>query len=30
MIKRNGDNLYVKLKGCDNFFTIWIDKKVAV
>ena len=25
--KINGDKLYVKLKGYDNFFNCWIDKK---
>ena len=27
IIKRKGDKLYVKWKGCDNFFNSWIDKK---
>ena len=27
VIKRKGDKLYVKWKGCDNFFNSWIDKK---
>ena len=27
LLKRKGDNLYVKWKGCDNSFDIWIDKK---
>ena len=27
VIKKNGDKLYVKLKGYDSSFTIWIDNK---
>ena len=27
VIKRRGDNLYVKWKGCDNSFNSWIYKK---
>ena len=27
LIKRKGDNLYVKWKGYDNSFNGWIDKK---
>ena len=27
IIKRQGDKLYVKLKGYDNSFNSWIDKK---
>ena len=27
VIKRKGDKLYVKWKGCDNSFNSWIDKK---
>ena len=27
VIKRKGDKLYVKWKGCDNSFNNWIDKK---
>ena len=27
LLKRKGDKLYVKLKGCDNRFNSWIDKK---
>ena len=30
VIKRKGDKLYVKWKGYDNFFNIWIDKKDLV
>ena len=26
-IKRKGDKLYVKCKGCDSSFNSWIDKK---
>ena len=28
--KRKGDKLYVKLKGYDNSFNSWIDKKDLV
>ena len=27
VIKRKGDKIYVKWKGCDNSFNSWIDKK---
>ena len=27
VIKRKGDKLYVKWKGCDNSFNSWFDKK---
>ena len=27
VIKRKGDKVYVKWKGCDNSFSDWIDKK---
>ena len=27
VIKKKCDKLYVKWKGCDNSFDIWIDKK---
>ena len=27
VLKRKGDKLYVKWKGCDNSFNSWIDKK---
>ena len=27
VIKRNGDKLYVKWKGCDNLVNSWINKK---
>ena len=27
VLKRKGDKLYVKLKGYDNRFNSWIDKK---
>ena len=27
VIKKNGDKLYVKWKGCNNSFNSWIDKK---
>ena len=27
LIKGKGDKIYVKWKGCDNSFNIWIDKK---
>ena len=30
VIKRKGDNLYVKCKGCDNLLNSWIDKKDTV
>ena len=30
VIKRKGDKLYVKSKGCDNSFISWIDKKYLV
>ena len=30
VIKREGDKLYVKWKGCDNQFNSWIDKKNIV
>ena len=30
VIKRNGDKLYVKSKGCNNSFNSWIDKKDIV
>ena len=30
VIKRKGDKLYVKWKGCDNSFNSWIDKKDIV
>ena len=30
VIKRKGDKLYVKWKGCDNSFNIWIDKEDIV
>ena len=30
VIKRKGDQLYVKWKGCDNLFISWIDKKDIV
>ena len=30
VIKRKGDKLYVKWKGCNNSFNSWIDKKDLV
>ena len=30
IIKRKGNKLYVKWKGCDDSFNIWIDKKDIV
>ena len=27
VLKRNGDKLYVKWKGCNSSFNSWIDKK---
>ena len=30
VIKRKGNKLYVKLKGYDNSFNSWIDKKDSV
>ena len=27
VLKRKGDKLYVKWKGCNNSFNSWIDKK---
>ena len=30
LIKRKGDELYVKWKGYDNSFNSWIDKKDTV
>ena len=27
VIKKKGDKLYVKKKGCDSSFNSWIDKK---
>ena len=27
VIKRKGNKLYVKWKGCNNYFNSWIDKK---
>ena len=30
VIKKKGDILYVKWKGCDNSFNSWIDKKDLV
>ena len=30
VLKRKGDKLYVKWKGYDNRFNIWIDKKDIV
>ena len=30
VIKRNGDKLYAKWKGYDNFFNSWIDKKDSI
>ena len=30
VIKRKGDKIYVKWKGCDNSFNSWIDKKDLV
>ena len=27
VIKRESNKLYAKWKGCDNFFSSWIDKK---
>ena len=27
VIKKNGNKLYVELKGCDSSFNSWIDKK---
>ena len=27
VIKKKGDNLYVKLKGYDSSFNSWVDKK---
>ena len=29
-MKRKGDKLYVKWKGCNNSFNSWIDKKDIV
>ena len=28
--KRKGEELYIKWKGYDKYFNIWIDKKVTV
>ena len=30
VIKKKGDKLYVKWKGCDSSFNSWIDKKDLV
>ena len=30
LIKRKGEELYVKWKGYDKYFNIWIDKKDTV
>ena len=30
VIKRKGDELYVKRKGYDNSFNSWINKKILV
>ena len=30
IIKRKGDELYVKWKGHDNLFNSWIDKKHSI
>ena len=30
VLKKKGDKLYVKWKGCDNSFNSWIDKKDLV
>ena len=30
VIKKKGDKLYVKWKGCNNTFSSWIDKKDIV
>ena len=30
VIKKKGDKLYVKWKGCDNSFNSWCDKKDIV
>ena len=30
VIKRKADKLYVKWKGCDNYFISWSDKKDIV
>ena len=30
VIKRKGNNLYVKWKGCNNYFNSWVDKKYIV
>ena len=30
VIKRKGNKLYVKWKGCNNYFNSWIDKKVLI
>ena len=30
ILKRKGDKLYVKWKGCDNSFNSWINKKDIV
>ena len=29
VLKRKGDKMYVKWKGCDNRFNSWIDKKTS-
>ena len=30
VLKRKGDKLYVKWKGCDNSFNSWIDKQELI
>ena len=30
VIKRKGDEVYVKWKGCDSSFNSWVDKKYKV
>ena len=30
VIKREGEKLYIKWKGCDNSFSSYIDKKISL
>ena len=30
VIKREGENRYIKWKGCDNSFSSYIDKKISL
>ena len=30
VMKRKGDKLYIKWKGCNNSFDIWVNKRVIV